>query len=93
MLSESRIINGRKWVWIHHAPPKLSSVSWSGKKSMGDSDLYNLIESYQPFAVISGHIHQSPFVKDGAWVDKIGKAGVLMQAAKLARRPPLLQLI
>ncbi|GDX39342.1 phosphohydrolase [Methylocystaceae bacterium] len=74
MLSESRIINGRKWVWIHHAPPKLSSVSWSGKKSMGDSDLYNLIESYQPFAVISGHIHQSPFVKDGAWVDKIGKS-------------------
>lgn len=74
ILNESQKINSKKWIWIHHAPPKSSPVSWSGKKCMGDADLFELIELYQPFVVVSGHIHQSPFVKEGAWVDKIGKS-------------------
>ena len=74
ILDESRKTKTKKWIWVHHAPPKSSPVSWSGKKCMGDADLFHLIETYQPLAVISGHIHQSPFVKEGAWVDKIGKS-------------------
>ena len=30
------------------------------------------IAQYRPDIVISGHIHQSPFVKGGSWVDRIG---------------------
>ena len=74
ILDESKKVKAKKWIWVHHAPPKSSPVSWSGKKCMGDSDLYDLIETYQPLAVISGHIHQSPFVKEGAWVGKIGES-------------------
>lgn len=63
---------GLCWVWIHHAPPRNSPVSWSGRQSMGDADLEQWISQYKPDIVVSGHIHQSPFVKDGSWADRIG---------------------
>lgn len=30
---------GKRWIWIHHAPPINSPTSWSGKQSMGDADV------------------------------------------------------
>ena len=62
-----------KWIWIHHAPPANSPVSWGGKRFFGDPDLVTWIERYQPDVVISGHVHQSPFVRDGSWFDRLGK--------------------
>ncbi|SFK62045.1 metallophosphoesterase family protein [Methylocapsa palsarum] len=63
---------GLRWVWIHHAPPRNSPTSWSGARTLGDADLEQWISQYQPDIVVCGHIHQSPFVKGGSWVDRIG---------------------
>jgi len=34
------------------------------------------IESYRPDIVLSGHVHQSPFTRDGSWFDRIGETWV-----------------
>jgi Icc-related predicted phosphoesterase len=67
---------GLRWVWIHHAPPLNSSTSWSGSRSLGDADLEQWISQHSPDIVVAGHIHQSPFVKDGSWADQIGATWV-----------------
>ena len=61
-----------RWVWIHHAPAANSPTSWGGSRYFGDAELVQWIENYQPNMVLSGHVHQSPFVKDGSWFDRIG---------------------
>ena len=66
----------RKWIWVYHAPPESSPTSWGGRRSFGDAPLRAWIEQYQPDIVLSGHVHQSPFVPDGSWVDQIGKSWV-----------------
>lgn len=65
-----------RWIWVHHAPPKESPVSWTGKTSLGDPELAAWIERYSPDFVLSGHVHQSPFVRDGSWADRIGSTWV-----------------
>jgi Icc-related predicted phosphoesterase len=67
---------GYRWVWIHHAPPRNSPTSWSGSKSMGDADVEAWIAQYEPDMVVSGHIHQSPFVREGSWADRLGRTWV-----------------
>ncbi|MHB2167884.1 metallophosphoesterase family protein [Alsobacter sp. R-9] len=67
---------GRRWIWIHHAPPKNSPTSWSGSRTMGDGDVEQWIAQYEPDIVVAGHIHQSPFVREGSWADRIGKTWV-----------------
>lgn len=39
---------------------------------MGDQDIETWIYQYAPDIVVAGHIHQSPFVKNGSWADRIG---------------------
>ena len=62
---------GLRWVWIHHAPPRNSPTSWSGHRSLGDVELEQWIIRYRPDIVFTGHIHQSPFVQNGSWADRI----------------------
>jgi Icc-related predicted phosphoesterase len=64
------------WIWIHHAPPDQSPTSWGGKRYFGDIELRQWIELYGPDIVVSGHVHQSPFVTDGSWADQIGSTWV-----------------
>jgi Icc-related predicted phosphoesterase len=64
------------WIWIHHAPPAGSPVCWTGKKFAGDEALREWIDRFQPDMVFSGHIHNSPFYGEGAWVDRLGKTWV-----------------
>ncbi len=61
-----------RWIWVHHAPPSGSPTSWTGSRSLGDADLDRWIRLYQPDLVLTGHVHQSPFVRDGSWADQIG---------------------
>ena len=56
-----------RWIWAHHAPPANSPTSWGGKRFFGDVELVRWIETYRPSMVISGHVHQSPFIPDGSW--------------------------
>ena len=78
---------GLLWAWVHHAPPGHSPTSWSGKKSFGDIELESSIRTYAPDFVFCGHIHQSPFVTDGSWVDKLGSTWVF-NAGRYYGSPP-----
>jgi len=64
------------WIWVYHAPPDESPTSWGGSRSFGDKALREWIEQYQPDLVLSGHVHQSPFVPNGSWADRIGRTWV-----------------
>jgi Icc-related predicted phosphoesterase len=77
----------RRWIWAHHAPPANSPTSWGGKRFFGDEDLVQWVNQYQPAIVISGHVHQSPFIPDGSWFDRMGKTWVF-NAGLQPGRPP-----
>ena len=76
-----------RWIWIYHAPPDRSPVSWSGKAYLGDPDLREWIEEYQPDIVLTGHIHQSPFKSGGSWADQIGKTWVFNAGRQIGPTP------
>jgi Icc-related predicted phosphoesterase len=68
--------NKGRWVWVHHAPPANSPISWGGTRFMGDLELVQWIERFKPDIVLSGHVHQSPFVSEGSWFDRLGDTWV-----------------
>jgi len=76
-----------RWIWVHHAPPASSPVSWGGKRYFGDVELAQWIQRYQPSMVISGHVHQSPFVPDGSWFDRLGATWVFNTGMQPGRPP------
>ena len=76
MLEEHSKLPKKKWVWIHHAPPDQSRVSWTGKRYGGDKFLNQLIEKHEPTVVFSGHIHTAPFYQVGGWVDRVHQTWV-----------------
>jgi Icc-related predicted phosphoesterase len=78
---------GMRWIWAHHAPPRASPTSWSGKQSFGDAELVEWIGQYRPDVVFCGHIHQSPFVAEGSWVDRLGETWVF-NAGRQYGAPP-----
>ena len=75
------------WIWIHHAPPDKSPTSWGGARYFGDTELAQWIVEYKPDIVLSGHVHQSPFVKDGSWVDRIGPTWVFNAGQQFGAPP------
>jgi Icc-related predicted phosphoesterase len=77
-----------RWIWVHHAPPANSPTSWGGKRFFGDVELVQWIERYRPSMVISGHVHQSPFIPDGSWFDRLGDTWVF-NAGLQPGRPPV----
>jgi Icc-related predicted phosphoesterase len=77
----------KRWVWVHHAPPANSPTSWGGKRFFGDVELVQWIQRYQPAMVISGHVHQSPFIPDGSWFDRLGTPGVYNPGLPPGRPP------
>jgi len=76
-----------RWVWVYHAPPADSPVSWSGRRHYGDEALTAWIRQYQPDMVMSGHVHQSPFVEGGSWADRIGKTWVFNTGQQIGPTP------
>jgi Icc-related predicted phosphoesterase len=77
----------RHWIWVHHAPPANSPTSWSGKRHFGDVELVQWIERHRPAMVISGHVHQSPFIPDGSWFDRLGDTWVFNTGLQPGRPP------
>jgi len=69
-------LDRERWIWVYHAPPSASPTCWDGRKFFGDDQLLDWIAQYRPDIVLTGHIHQSPFKKDGSWVDRIGDTWV-----------------
>jgi Icc-related predicted phosphoesterase len=76
-----------RWIWLHHAPPAKSPTSWGGDRYFGDVELREWIEQYRPDIVLSGHVHQSPFVEDGSWVDRIGPTWVFNAGQQFGAPP------
>ena len=75
------------WIWIHHAPPSASPVSWDGRRSYGDEALTGWITEFSPTLVLSGHVHQAPFVEGGAWVDRVGDSWVFNMGQQIGEAP------
>lgn len=76
-----------RWVWVHHAPPAGSPISWDGRKCFGDPVVRAWIERLQPDLVLSGHVHQSPFTKGGSWADRIGATWVFNAGHQIGPLP------
>jgi Icc-related predicted phosphoesterase len=87
-LADAAQRRGERWVWIYHAPPDKSPVSWGGQRYFGDVELSRWIERFEPDIVLSGHVHQSPFVPDGSWVDRIGKTWAFNAGHEIGPIPP-----
>jgi len=79
-----------KWIWIHHAPPDRSPVCWTGKAFGGDEFLVEWIQRFQPDLVMSGHIHNAPFVSNGSWIDRLGKTWVFNPGKQIGPCPTCL---
>jgi Icc-related predicted phosphoesterase len=75
-LQEAAAAHRGRWIWIHHAPAANSPTSWGGARYFGDAELVQWIEGHKPDMVLSGHVHQSPFIKDGSWFDRLGDTWV-----------------
>lgn len=67
----------RRWIWAYHAPPDASPTSWTGARHYGDDDLVRWIDEHHPDLVLCGHVHESPFQADAAWIDRIGSTTVV----------------
>jgi len=78
----------QNWIWVYHGPPDKSSTSWNGKRHYGDAELATWIEQYQPDIVLTGHIHEAPFVDGGSWVDRIGSTWILNSGRETGSYPP-----
>lgn len=86
-LREASACRPKRWIWVHHAPPANSPTSWGGKRFFGDVELVQWIKTYQPSMVISGHVHQSPFIPDGSWFDRLGDTWVFNTGLQPGRPP------
>jgi len=87
LFERDKQVEKERWVWVYHAPPSTSPTCWDGRKFFGDDQLLAWIEQYQPDIVLSGHIHQSPFKKDGSWVDRMGNTWVFNAGRQSGPQP------
>jgi Icc-related predicted phosphoesterase len=86
-LERDAAIRPARWVWVHHAPPAGSPTCWDGRRSFGDAVLRAWIDRHQPDLVLSGHVHQSPFTRDGSWADRIGATWVFNAGHQIGPLP------
>jgi Icc-related predicted phosphoesterase len=85
---EADAVGERLWVWVYHAPPDRSATSWTGRRYYGDGDLNAWIERFRPALVLCGHVHESPFVDEGHWSDRIGTTCVINPGREAGPVPP-----
>jgi Icc-related predicted phosphoesterase len=81
-----------RWIWIHHAPPDRTRVSWTGRTHGGDEFLVEWIKRYEPDLVLSGHIHNAPFYADGSWIDRLGKTWIFNPGRQIGPNPCFLSI-
>jgi Icc-related predicted phosphoesterase len=88
LASEADLVRDRLWIWVYHAPPDNSPTSWTGKRHYGDQELTRWIARHTPGVVLCGHVHESPFVEHGSWVDRIGSTWVVNSGREGRTVPP-----
>lgn len=80
-------VEGKRWIWVYHPPPRETLVSWNGLRDFGDAYLPDWIERYKPEMVLGGHIHNAPFYADGSWIDVVGKTFVFNSGKQIGSVP------
>lgn len=66
-----------RWIWVYHWPPPDLPVSSIGERFYGDADLAGWIERFHPALVLSGHVHQSPWVTGGSWIAQLDATTII----------------
>jgi Icc-related predicted phosphoesterase len=77
----------RPWVWVYHWPPDGSPVTWTGQRFYGDADLRSWITEHSPDMVLTGHVHEPPFKREGSWADRIGETWVFNAGRQIGPDP------
>jgi Icc-related predicted phosphoesterase len=65
-----------RWIWVYHSPPAGTRLCRAGLRDYPDPEAAAWIERWQPDIVVSGHIHQAPWVDGGGWYDRLGRTWV-----------------
>ena len=76
-----------RWIWVYHWPPSDLPVSWTGRQSYGDADLAGWIARFSPSLVLSGHVHQSPWVDGGSWIARSGATWIINAGRQIGPVP------
>ena len=76
-----------RWVWLYHSPPGGTGLCKTATREFPDDDLTGWIERWGPDLVLTGHIHNAPWVAGGTWVDKVGDTWVF-NAGRIAGPMP-----
>lgn len=92
LIEEGAEMEKSRWIWIHHAPPDKTRVSWNGRRHMGDDHLNDLIRAHRPQVVLSGHIHNAPFYPDGSWADQMGATWLMNPGRQMGPAPSFIVL-
>jgi Icc-related predicted phosphoesterase len=71
MLEQAATSRTGRWMWAYHGPPD-GVLSWTGSRHYGDPELPKLLDRHHPDLVLCGHVHEAPFVPDGAWAERRG---------------------
>jgi len=77
----------KRWLWVYHWPPLGSPTCWTGRRDYGDADLQQWIGEHRPDLVLTGHVHESPFKRDGSWADRIGATWVFNAGRQIGPVP------
>jgi Icc-related predicted phosphoesterase len=91
-LADDASRRGDRWVWVYHWPPLGSRTCWTGRRDYGDADLGVWIDEYRPDAVLTGHVHESPFKADGSWADRVGDTWVFNAGHQIGPVPARVEL-
>lgn len=74
-------------IWVHHAPPSGTQIAWDGHQDRGGDELTQAIRYKSPAMVLTGHVHDSPFVTGGSWNARIGPTWLLTAGHSLTAIP------
>jgi Icc-related predicted phosphoesterase len=75
-----------QWIWVYHPPPFGSTTARGRARDYGDVDLRAWIGEHNPDVVLSGHVHDAPFMDGGSWVERIGQT-LAFNAGRVAVGP------
>ena len=81
-----------RWIWVYHWPPMGSTTCWTGRRHYGDHDLVDWIDQHRPDAVLTGHVHESPFKSEGSWADRIGDTWIFNAGRQIGPVPARIEL-
>jgi Icc-related predicted phosphoesterase len=86
-LAAAALDRPERWIWLYHAPPAGTVLCRDGRRVFPDHDLAGWIEQYQPDLVLTGHIHQAPWIDGGSWHDRIGRTQVFNPGSQIGDVP------